>query len=87
VLLLLAGMLEKLLRDPFGVNAVGGKMVPLVAQHAHELGGERLVQHVDDTGKVGLVAARDRSLVDVLAGAPADLGDVGKVFMRCLGDP
>ncbi len=46
MLLLLGRVLGELLLDRFRRDALGHEIVPLVAQHAHDLGRERLVQHL-----------------------------------------
>ena len=55
---LLVGVLEELGRDRPGVEAVGHEVVPLVAEHAHDLGGEGLVEHLDHPLAVGAVGRR-----------------------------
>ena len=46
VLLLVVGVLEELGRHALGVDALRHEVVALVAQHADDLGGERLVQQL-----------------------------------------
>ena len=46
VLLLLGGMLGELRLDRIRRDALRHEVVPLVAQHADDLGRERLVQHL-----------------------------------------
>ena len=55
-----------------------GEVVALVAQHAHELGGEHLVEHLDHPFPVGAVGLGDGALVDVLARPAPQLVDVGQ---------
>jgi len=76
--LLLGGVLEELLGDRVGVDPFGHVEVPLVAQDADDLGGKRLVEQLDDGGSVGLVPFGDGPFLDVLAGPPAQLFDVGQ---------
>ena len=54
------------------------EVVPLVAQDADDLGGERLVEELDHGLAVGPVARGDRALLDVLARACAERLDVGE---------
>ena len=58
VRLLLVRVLEELLRDALGVEPARHEVVPLVAQHADELGRERLVQELEHGLAVGAVARR-----------------------------
>ena len=55
---LLVGVLEELGGDRAGVEAVGHEVVPLVAEHADDLGGQRLVEHLDHLLAVGAVGRR-----------------------------
>ena len=48
-----------------GVDAVGHEVVALVAEVADELGGQRLVEHLDDPIAVGAVRGGDRALLDL----------------------
>src|SRR5262249_37589818 len=57
-------------------DARGHEVVTLVAQHADDLGGERLVQHPDDGLTVGAVVLGDGALLDVPPCALAQLADV-----------
>ena len=68
VSLLLGGVLEELGRHRARVDALGHVVVPLVAQHADQLGGQRLVEDGDDPGHIGPVGVGDRALLDVGAG-------------------
>ena len=65
--LLLVRVLQELGRHGLGVDAARHEVVVPVAQHAHELGGERLVQHLDHLLAVGTVVLGDRALLDVAA--------------------
>src|ERR671925_604852 len=76
--LLLGGMLEELRRDTFGVNAFRHEVMALVAQRADDLGGERLVEQLDDHIAVGVIPGSHRALRDVLPGALAQRLDVGE---------
>ena len=49
-------------------QAVRGEVVALVAQDAHQLGGQRVVQQLDDLVAVGPVAGRDRAVVEAALG-------------------
>src|SRR6267143_1305856 len=71
VLLLLAGVLEKLRRHAFGMDAFRHEVMALVAQRADDLGGERLVQELQHHAAVGVIAGSHRPLGDVLPGALA----------------
>ena len=75
---LLVGVLEELVGHRTGVEAVGHEVVPLVAQHAHDLGGEGLVEDVDDLLAVGAVGRRDRALLHLRPGPLAEGLDVGQ---------
>src|SRR5207244_12488750 len=76
--LLLAGMLEEFRGHGLGVDARGHVVVPLVAEHAHELGGGRLVEKTADGLAVAAIGGGDGALLDVAARAPAELLDVGE---------
>ena len=56
--LLLVRVLEELRRHRLRVDAGRHVVVPLVAQDAHDLGGQGLVQDLHDRLAVGLVALR-----------------------------
>jgi hypothetical protein len=49
-----------------------------VAQHAHDLGGERLVEELYHRSPVGAVGLGDRALLDMLARARIVLMSVRK---------
>jgi len=76
--LLLAGVLEEFRGHGLRVDARGHVVVPLVAKHAHELGGERLVEKTEDGLAVAAIGGGDGALLDVAARAPAELLDVGE---------
>src|SRR5579872_2667929 len=61
--LLLVGVLEELVGDRAGDEALGHEVVPLVAQHADELGREHVVEDVDDALAVRPVGVGDRPAV------------------------
>ena len=63
--LLLVGVLEELRRDGPGADPLGGVVVPLVPQHADDLGGQDLVEHGDHPFAVGRVGVGDRALLDL----------------------
>ncbi len=67
MLLLLLGMLEELGGRDLGAQAPRGEMVLAIAQHAHDLGGERGLQQLDHLLPVGAVAVGDGPLHDMLA--------------------
>src|SRR5262245_21383430 len=69
VALLLVRVLEELGRDGLGMDAGRHEVVPLVPEHADDLGGQRFVQKLDHRLGVGAVTRRHRALADVLAGA------------------
>ena len=71
VRLLLVRVVEELLRDALRMNAARHEVVTPVAQHAHELGRERVVEQLEHDAAVGGIARRHRALVDVLARALA----------------
>ena len=62
---------------PGGVDALRHEVVVAVAQRAHGLGREHLVQDLDHLLPVRLVVRGDRAVVHLLARAAADLLDVG----------
>ena len=76
VALLFGRVLQELGGDRRGVDAVGHVVVPLVAQHAHQLGGERLVENLDHTLAVGAVVLGQWALFDVRSGVLAQSLDV-----------
>jgi hypothetical protein len=78
VRLLLVRVLEELGRHRLRVDAGRHVEVPLVAQDAHDLGGQRLVQDLHDGLAVGLVAFRDGTVLDVLARPLPQRLDVGE---------
>ena len=75
---LLVGVLQELRGHRPGVEALGHVVVPLVAQHADDLGGQRLVEHLDHPLAVGAVGVGDRALLDLLPGPLAEGLDVGE---------
>jgi hypothetical protein len=52
--------------------------VTLVAEHAHDLGGERFVEHLDDAVSVSAVRRGDRALLDLLPGPFTECLDVSQ---------
>src|SRR5262249_43680933 len=78
VLLLVLRVLEELRRHALGVDALRHEVMALVAQDAHDLGGERLVQQLHHRVAVGLVAGRHGAARDVLSGPAAQLLDIGQ---------
>ena len=71
-------MLREFLRRDLGLRAVRHEVVPLVAQHADEFGGERLVEQHEKLRHVGAIARGHRACVDVAARALAQRLDVGQ---------
>jgi hypothetical protein len=78
VRLLLVRVLEELLGHRLGVDARGHVVVALVAEHADELGGERLVEQAQDGLAIAAIGLGDGALLDVAARAAAELLDVGE---------
>ena len=76
--LLLVRVLQELLRDRLGMDAVRHEIVAFVAEHADDLGREGLVQDPHDDLGVGAVALGNGAALDVLARAAADRLDVGQ---------
>src|SRR5262249_48337464 len=75
--LLFAGVLKKLGLDRLRIDAFGHVVMPFVAQHAHDLGGQRFVEQLQHRVAVGVVAGSDRAVFHVLA-RPVSYGlDVG----------
>ena len=70
-------MLQELRGDRVGVDALGHEVVTLVAQHADDLRGQRLVEQLDHGLAVGPVSIGDRAFFDVLPRPATKLGDVG----------
>ena len=85
--LLLAGVLEELRLHGLGVDALGHEVVALVAQHAHQLGGEGLVEQADDGVAVGLVGLGHGAVLDVLSGPLAQRLDVRQEVLGHLRPP
>ena len=75
---LLVGMLQELCGDRTGVQTFGHVVVALVAEHAHDLRRERLVEHLDHPVPVSAVGRRDRALFDLLPSSFAERLDVGQ---------
>src|SRR5262245_58403825 len=69
-------MLQEFFGDRLSVDAGGGVVVPFVAQHTHDLRGERLVQQTEHCASVRSVALGDRPFLDVTACAATKLLDV-----------
>jgi len=83
--LLLVGVLQKFLRDRLRVDSAGHEVVPAIAQRADDLGRQRLVQHADHRLAIAAVPFGHRAVQDVLAGAAADLFDIGQErLLLCL---
>src|SRR5258708_5697185 len=82
VFLFFLGVLQELGLHRLRMDAVGRVVVPLVPQHAHDLGGEHLVQYFHHLLVVALVSGRDGALVDGGAGALADSLAVGHEWLH-----
>src|SRR6202011_2453924 len=78
VLALFGGVLRELALGTLARDARRGDAVHRVPQHAHELGGERVLEQVDRLFGIEPVILRERAFVDLLAGAAAQLLDVGQ---------
>ena len=78
VQLFLVGVLEELGGDRLGIDPGGREVVPLVAQDADELGGQRFVEDLDDPLTVGAVRVGDRALLDLGSSALAQSLYVGE---------
>jgi hypothetical protein len=74
--LFLVGMLQELGTDRLRVDPRGHVVVVLVAQHAHQLGGQGVVEQLDDGFAIGAVASGHGAAVDVLTRALADVLEV-----------
>jgi len=72
-------MLLELRLDGLGVDPGGHEVVEAIAQHADDLGRQRLVQYGNRLLAVELVVLRDSALGDVLAGAFTDFLDLRNV--------
>ncbi|KAG1535367.1 hypothetical protein G6F50_015326 [Rhizopus delemar] len=75
-------MLEELGLDRVGQHALGHEVVPVVAQHAHILGGQGIVEQLDHHLAVGAVAVGDRTILDVAPGTVTQglaVADAGKL--------
>ena len=73
--------LASFLRDRLGVHALGHEVMAAIAQHAHDLGGERFVQQLHHGLAIGAIAGGDGTLLDVLACAGANGLDVGQEWL------
>ena len=60
------------------VNPFGHEVVTFIAERADDLGGQRLVEELDDHIRVASISLGYRSLLDVLARALAQSLDVGE---------
>ena len=66
--LFFGGVLGKFGGHRSRVQSLGHVEVPLVPQHADQLGGQGLVQHANHPLPVGAVGIGDRSLINVFTG-------------------
>src|SRR5688500_14620333 len=82
MLLLVVGVLEELRRHALGVDALRHEVMALGAPRADDLGGERLVEELEDHAAVGVVPGSHRALRDVLPGPLAQRLDVGEERSR-----
>src|SRR5258706_14825340 len=64
--MLLVGMLQEFRRDSLRMDSGSHEIVPLVAQHANDLGRQRFVQDLVHRLSIGLVAFGYRALLVVL---------------------
>ena len=76
--LLLVRVREEFRGDALRMDALRHEVVAPVAQHADQLGGERVVELLEHRLAVGAVAGGHRALVEVLAGALAQGLNVGQ---------
>src|SRR5450631_2294185 len=86
MLLLLARVLQKLVRDRAGVDALGHEIMALVTQHADNLRRQRFVEKLDRGFGIAAVARGHRAFLDVLARALAQglyVGEKWRVFDGC----
>jgi len=81
VLGFLGRMFQELIGSHAGLEAVGHEVVTLVAQHADQFSGQRLVEQSDDFLTVGVVAFGHGTVFDVLAGAAAQGRNVSQLCL------
>jgi hypothetical protein len=83
--LLVRGVLQELLGDRFGVEALSHEVMALIAQDADDLGGKNAVEESHGLTAVQAIGRCHDALLHVLAGAPpylldvAEKGTVGRV--------
>jgi hypothetical protein len=65
VALLLLRVLQELALDGLDLQSLGGVVVTLVAHHAQQLGGQRIVEHGDDFLAIAAIAFGDGALDDL----------------------
>ncbi len=63
----LVGVLQELIGGDAGFQAAGHEVVALVAQHADQFGGQRLIEQTQDLFAVGAVAFGHRAVFHILA--------------------
>ena len=71
------GVHQELVRDRRRLAAIGREVVALVAQHADQLGRQRIVEQLDDGVAVRTVAGRDGAPFQILRG-----GGLDRVFVE-----
>jgi len=67
VLGFLAGVLQELLGGHVGLHALGHVVMAFVAQHTHQLRGQRVVEQAQHLLAVGVIAFGHGALVNILA--------------------
>jgi len=88
VRLLLLGVFQELGLHRVGQHALGHEVMTVVTQHADVLGGQRIVQQMDDGLAVGVVGIGDRAVLDVPARIVAQglaVADAGRMGGMALG--
>src|ERR1019366_1293657 len=81
-MLFFAGVLKELGGGGLRVESLRGEVVPLVSQHAHELGGQRLIENEDDPVQVRAVRVGHRTPVHVLSSPLAQRLYVGQKLLH-----
>src|SRR5579872_1229440 len=85
--LLFFGMLQKFLGHALSMNTVRHIVVPLVAEDADDLGGQRLIQDAQGCLKICLITFGDSAPFHMLPGAAANFFDVAQErFFRVGGE-
>ena len=76
VFLLLFRVLQELLSNRFRRESGREEVVGAIAEYANDLGGEGVVEHLDDAFSLGAVGVGERSLLEVLPRSGLDVGNV-----------